>query len=307
VRPSELIPQLASPADRRALGADDAFLLIVRGLFKKVVLASFLATALADGVFARPEEYTALEALVGVYAFAAQLYCDFSGYSDIAIGSASLLGFRIPENFNRPYAAQTVTEFWSRWHITLTRWLRDFLFTPLARRSSRSTAATCGIVLVVMLAAGLWHGAAWTFVAFGAIHGLALAGERYARERGRRRGTRHRRASRGRRIVGQLLTFHVVCLGWVFFRSESLAQAGNVLARIGSGWRVAAAGVAPLTAVTIVAVLAAQHLPARFGEAARRGFGRATLAGQAAALATALMVIDVLGPPGVPPFVYFRF
>lgn len=306
VRPSELVPQLALPGDSRAVDSDTAFWLIIRGLAKKIVVASYLASTIADPVFVSPQRHSALVVLVGIYAFAIQLYCDFSGYTDIAIGCALLLGFRIPQNFDDPYRARSVTEFWERWHMTLSRWLRDFLFMPLARRSRRTTAAVCRNLVIVMAVAGLWHGAGTTFLAFGLVHGVALAAERAARERRRRLG-RPAPARTGVRALGrQVLTFHVVCLGWVFFRAESMAGAGRVLARLTSG-----AGdltpLTPLVGAAIVAVLVAQHLPPAVVAAGRRAIPRLGAAGQVVVLATALVVIDVLGPAGVPPFLYFRF
>jgi D-alanyl-lipoteichoic acid acyltransferase DltB (MBOAT superfamily) len=305
-RASELLPQLRErPAAR--IDADEAFLLITRGLFKKIVLSSFLATAIADDVFASPGSHSAPEVLGGVYGYAAQLYVDFSGYSDMAIGCALLLGIRLPRNFDAPYAAQSVTEFWTRWHMTLSRWLRDFLFTPLALHSRRTTVATCRTIVVVMLVAGLWHGAAWTFVAFGAVHGIAMAVERALREH-RRRSPRPAAVDTAARRVGrQVLTFHVVCLGWVFFRADSIDGAGDVLARLVTGWGAAAPAITPLLVVTLVAVLAVQHVSRRSLEriaALGRRLGPVT---QVVLLASALVVTDVLGPEGVAPFLYFGF
>jgi D-alanyl-lipoteichoic acid acyltransferase DltB (MBOAT superfamily) len=306
VRPSELVPQLTVPGDHRAVDSDAAFWLIIRGLAKKVVIASYLASTIADPVFASPQRHGALVVLIGIYAFAIQLYCDFSGYSDIAIGCALLLGFRIPQNFNDPYRARSVTEFWERWHITLSRWLRDFVFMPLARRSRRTTAAVCRNLVIVMVLAGLWHGAGTTFLAFGLVHGIALAVERAARERRRHLG-RPAPARTGLRALGhQVLTFHVVCLGWVFFRAESMAGAGQVLGRLASG-AGSLTPLTPLVGVAIAAVLAAQHLPPAVAAAGRRAIPRLGGIGQVVALAIALVVIDVLGPAGIPPFLYFRF
>jgi alginate O-acetyltransferase complex protein AlgI len=304
-RASELLPQLRE-APERSIEAPRAFTLIVRGLFKKMVLASFLATALADDVFARPGAHTGPEVLLGVYAYAAQLYLDFSGYTDIAIGCALLLGLRLPENFNAPYASATVTEFWTRWHMTLTRWLRDFVFTPLALRSKRTTAATCRNIVIVMLLAGLWHGAAWTFVAFGLVHGVAMAAERVIRQRRRRLGRPPVRQGTAAHVLGVLITFNIVCLGWVFFRADSVAAAVDLLARLGTGWWVAPA-VELLALAVVASVLLVQQLPRRTldrfdGAVASLGTVPAVLA-----LALGLLVVDVFGPEGVPPFLYFGF
>jgi alginate O-acetyltransferase complex protein AlgI len=305
-RASELVPQLTRPGDRSSIEVDAAVWLVLRGLAKKVVVASYLATAFGDDVFAEPGSHSSVDVLAAIYAYAAQLYADFSGYTDIAIGVALLLGFTLPPNFDAPYTARTVTEFWSRWHITLTRWFRDFVFVPLARRRRPTTAATCLTLLVVMLLSGLWHGAAWTFVAFGAVHGVALAAERWARERRRSAGL-PAPARTGIRAAGRRLrTFHVVCLGWVFFRSESLADAGAVLARLVTGWGQPST-VPLLLVVTIAAVIGSQYVPADLATRARARTARLGPVPQAALAAGALTLIDVLGPAGVPPFLYFRF
>src|SRR5690606_30452204 len=144
--------------DPRAIPAIRAFGLILAGLFKKVVIANALGTTLVDPVFATPEAHGGLETLVAVYAYAVQIYADFSGYTDIAIGVALLLGFSFPQNFDAPYAALSLRDFWRRWHMTLSRWLRDYLYIPLGG-SSGGTVATMGALFATMVLGGLWHGA----------------------------------------------------------------------------------------------------------------------------------------------------
>ncbi len=309
VRAREFLPQLATRAGQ-VLDTGRAFGLITAGLFKKVVVASFLASAIVDEVFANPSAYSSGEILVAVYGYAAQIYTDFSGYTDIAIGCAMLLGFTFPDNFNRPYAATTLRDFWRRWHMTLSRWLRDYLYIPLGG-SAHGRARTYRNLMLTMLLGGLWHGAAWTFVAWGALHGGWLALERYLEERRQARPAPRRPGLaplepwwiETRRW---LVTFHVVCLGWVFFRADSFDVATTMLTRLAT-----APGPAPLVTVpvlaVIVATIAVQFLPEGTGEAIQAQFSRLPLAGQALALAGALVVIDALGPPGVAPFIYFQF
>jgi hypothetical protein len=190
--------------------------------------------------------------------------------------------------------------------MTLSRWLRDFLFTPLARHSRRSTLATCRNLLIVMLIAGLWHGAAWTFIVFGAVHGTAMAVERAVREHRRNHGRAPLAPGRTHRVLRQVLTFHVVCLGWVFFRAESIDGAVAVLRALGNGWQLTG----PLTLLlggVLLAVLLAQALPevARQRLTARvASLGAVPLA---VLLAVALLATDVFGPEGVPPFLYGGF
>jgi D-alanyl-lipoteichoic acid acyltransferase DltB (MBOAT superfamily) len=270
------------------------------------VLASYLATAIVDDVFAVPSQYSGAVVLVGVYAYAAQLYLDFSGYTDMAIGLALLLGFRLPPNFDRPYVSETVTEFWTRWHMTLTRWLRDFLFTPLVLHSRRTTAATCRNLLLVMLVAGLWHGAAWTFVVFGAVHGTAMAVERALREHRRRHGRPPLPGGRAHQLVRQVATFNVVCLGWVFFRSESLASALDVLEALGNGWDPTGVLTLLLGGV-LLGVLIAQGLPSALRARMTTRIASLPAIPLTVLLAVALVATDIFGPEGVPPFLYGGF
>ena len=192
VRASELLPQLESPRDPRRVDSGRAFLLILSGLFLKVVIANHLATAIVDDVFAAPEAHSSLEVLVGVYAYAVQIFADFCGYTNIAIGVALLLGFRFPQNFASPYTAVSLQDFWRRWHMTLSRWLRDYLYIPLGG-SRKGRLVTYRNLMITMLLGGLWHGAAWTFVIWGGIHGVGLACQRFVRDRRAARASPSRR------------------------------------------------------------------------------------------------------------------
>ncbi|HUP73023.1 MAG TPA: MBOAT family O-acyltransferase [Acidimicrobiales bacterium] len=303
-RVSELVPQLdVVPVCTDHSGAT---LLILRGLFKKVVVASFLAATIVEDAFATPTQFSGPELLFALYAFGALVYVDFSGYTDMARGLASLLGFHLPENFDAPYRASTVQEFWTRWHMTLTRWLRDFLFTPLGLRFGRRRHMTLAIPIIVMLIAGLWHGAAWTFVAFGGIHGLALAVERWQRERRRRLGLGRPPHSTWRRIGRYVVTLHVITLGWLFFRAESFGSAWTILDRIATAPGGVDA-VSLLAFLTVVAVFAVQFLPAAWTNDLRDTAIHLGPVPQVIGAAFALSAIDILGPPGVSPFIYFQF
>jgi D-alanyl-lipoteichoic acid acyltransferase DltB (MBOAT superfamily) len=306
-RAAEFMPQLrAEPAALR-VSLGPAYTRIARGLLKKLVIASFLGTAVTDQVFADPNGYSSLVVLVAVYAYAAMIYADFSGYTDMAIGLASLLGFTLPENFNRPYAATSIQDFWSRWHMTLSRWLRDYLFAPLVGRGTASRLRVYAGLIAVMLLAGLWHGAAWGFVVFGGVHGVAMAVERFRRDVRRAAGARPRPQTRVSRALQRVITFHVVCLGWVFFASGSVGGGMAVLGALATNWSLATTTVTPLLLLVIAGVMALQFVPA--------GVGRklATLAGQASApqaglaLAASLVVVLSLAPDTVPAFIYFRF
>src|SRR6478735_3971803 len=213
VRAADLVPQLQETPKLNRGMVSMGLLLIVWGLFKKAVIASELATRFVDPVFANPADHSALDLVLAAYGYAVQIYCDFSAYSDMAIGIAALLGYRFPRNFDQPYRAASLQEFWRRWHISLSAWLRDYLYIDALGGKTRVYRN----LILTMLLGGLWHGAAWTFVIWGALHGTALAAER---------AWSHSRWSglvaipRWGAIV---LTFHVVTLGWIFFRAASFA------------------------------------------------------------------------------------
>ncbi len=182
VRASEFMPQLRRPARPDAVDATRAARLIARGLVKKVIIANVIAQVVADPVFGSPGAYGNFDILVAVYGYAVQIYADFSGYTDIAIGTALLLGIRFPQNFDRPYTATSLQDFWRRWHMTLSRWLRDYLYIPLGgnRHGDRATYRN---LMLTMLLGGLWHGASWNFVIWGGLHGVGLAAERWVDQR----------------------------------------------------------------------------------------------------------------------------
>ena len=300
VRGSELLPQVRADALRsgeRAVDSGRAAWLIMAGLAKKVVISSFLARAIVDPVFALPGKHSGLEVLVAVYAYAIQIYADFSGYTDIAIGVALLLGFRFPENFDAPYAATSMQDFWRRWHITLSRWLRDYLYIPLGgNREGRW--ATIRNIMLTMAIGGLWHGAAWTFVAWGLFHGLAQSV-----------GMLRRQSDRASRSVSpwisRLGTFHLVCLGWLLFRAESFGSAMKLMSRLGHPGR--APLVTPLVLAVIAGSLTAQYIPRDAARRAQERLASWGVAAQAGALAATLYAITLLAPAGVAPFIYYRF
>ena len=177
VRAKIFLDQTIRRSDPKDIRLGMSVFLIVGGLFKKVIVANYLSTDFVDGVFRAPTEYSRLDLLLGMYAYALQIYCDFSAYTDIAIGIANLLGYQFPQNFNQPYRASSVQDFWRRWHITLSNWLRDYLYIPLGGNRD-GTWLTYRNILITMLLGGLWHGASWNFVIWGGLHGVALVIER---------------------------------------------------------------------------------------------------------------------------------
>jgi D-alanyl-lipoteichoic acid acyltransferase DltB (MBOAT superfamily) len=305
VRPSELIPQIETPRNPRRVDTSRAFYLIATGLFKKVVIANYLASSIVDQVFAAPGQHSSLEILIAVYAYAVQIYADFSGYTDIAIGIALLLGFQFPQNFDSPYAAVSVQDFWRRWHMTLSRWLRDYVYIPLGGNRGTSLATYRNLMLT-MLIGGLWHGAAWTFVVWGGLHGSALAWERW--RRARRAPEDAARRATGRSVwVARIVTFHFVCFAWIFFRSDSFGAAWDMIEGLFTNWGEPSPLVTTGVLLAIAVGIGSQYLPARVPRLVMARFSRLPVLGQATVLALALMLTSVLGPEGVAPFIYFQF
>ena len=304
VRPGELIPQLDVPRDPRRVDTSRAFYLIATGLFKKVVIANYLASHIVDQVFGAPGQHSSLEILIGIYAYAVQIYADFSGYTDIAIGLALLLGFKFPQNFDSPYAAVSLQDFWRRWHMTLSRWLRDYLYIPLGG-NRKGTIVTYRNLMLTMLIGGLWHGAGWTFIVWGGIHGVGLVVEHWRKQPAR---ATSRLPTRGGGASSRaLITFNIVCVAWVFFRADSFATAWDMLTGLFTGWGQASPLVTGGVLLAIAVGIGSQYLPARFPYAVMDRFGRLPVLGQAVVLAFALMLTNTMGPEGVAPFIYFRF
>jgi alginate O-acetyltransferase complex protein AlgI len=305
VRGDELLPQIRKRRDPRQVDFTRGAWLVASGLTKKVVISSYLATAIVDPVFGAPRDHSSLEILFAIYGYAVQIYADFSGYSDIAIGCALLLGFRFPENFDAPYSARSLQDFWRRWHMTLSRWLRDYLYVPLGGNRG-SELAVARNVMVTMLLGGLWHGAAWTFVAWGGIHGVGQVIGRIRRNRRVRRGLEPLASSPWRVALQRLGTFHVVCLGWVFFRADSFRTAATLLERLFTAFGPAPL-VTPLVAFAITFGIATQYVPRGAVERIQAACSRLSMLLQGALAGLVLLVVSVLGPAGVAPFIYYRF
>ena len=337
VRATEFIPQLATPRSPRNIPAAPALFLIAGGLFKKVVLADFLAVNLVDPVFGSPQAFGAVDTGMAILGYAAQIYCDFSGYTDIAIGLAMLLGFWFPQNFDQPYRALSLQEFWHRWHMTLSRWLRDYLYIPLggSRKGPRRTYIN---LMLTMILGGLWHGAALTFVIWGALHGSGLAFERWVRQRAAalrsepavdlreepspagadvtRTMVMVKPVTRLDAVVTRqypkavlwLATFAFVCFAWVFFRSPDVSTAFTVLSRLVVGWTTAATLVTPAVLVVLLVAFSTQVTPPRVWDRLAVLFSRLPFWAQGVLFGVFLVVIDTLvGQQGVAPFIYFQF
>lgn len=296
VRASDFLPQLEAGARRPAHDVAAALGRIGGGVVKKVVLADTLGS-FVDPVFAAPGDFGAFDVLIAVYAYAYQIYFDFSGYSDIAIGLAALFGFRIPENFDRPYLAMNPREFWQRWHISLSTWLRDYLYVSLGG-NRRGPARTYLNLLITMLLGGLWHGAAWNFVIWGGFHGAWLWVHRWWSER-----RPAREGGMALQVSKRVATFHGVCAAWVFFRAADFEAALTLFARL-ADWAALDPRV-PVTAVVALGLALAIHVTGD-SEALRRRWRQLPPTVQGAGLA-AVMVLAFLFSPATTRFIYFQF
>lgn len=232
-RAAALIPQLRVFENLDYANAVEGLRRMLWGFFKKVVVADRLAV-IVNTVYAAPEDFSGPALALATIAFAFQIYCDFSGYSDIALGVAQLFGVRLMENFRQPYFAQSLGDFWGRWHISLSTWFRDYLYVPLG--GNRVTRARNAVnLLVVFLVSGLWHGAAWNYVLWGLVHGVGIVLERFVMPRSWLHG-----ATRPGRLGRILLTFLLVNVAWIFFRARSLDDAVAVFSGLPIGWTLLA-------------------------------------------------------------------
>jgi alginate O-acetyltransferase complex protein AlgI len=298
VRASHLVPQFERVPEMTRGMAAMGISLIVWGLFKKAVIASELATGLVDPVFFDPSAHGSLDLAAAAYGYAVQIYCDFSAYSDMAIGIAALLGYRFPHNFNQPYRAASLQDFWRRWHISLSSWLRDYLYVSLGG-SRHGLARLCVSLTATMLLGGLWHGASWNFVVWGALHGTILVAERLWRE------YRPRTWRPLPTWIATIVTFHIVLLGWIFFRAASFADALAFLAGLSRSG--ASAVLTPMLLGLILLGMTFHFMPRftiqRVGMRLRAL--PAPLVGAGAGFL--ILVVDAMRPEGVAPFIYYQF
>lgn len=310
-RSRDLLPQIEAEPPKQVPEPSLAVSLIASGLFKKVVLATFLQTHLVDDIFAAPENYGALELLVAAYGYTIQIYCDFSGYTDMARGLGLLLGFHLPENFNQPYRSRSLAEFWRRWHMTFGNWLRDYIYFPLGggRRSPLRVYLNLMITLVV---AGFWHGAHWKYVLWGGIHGSGLVAYKIVQD------TRRRLGQDPKTLVfpwwwhalAWAWTFHLVVFARILFRTAGMDVAGSYYLGLVTGpftGDLLGRGVEWLVLLLIVLGLGLNF----FGQHLRRWF---IAAHEAVPWPVRPLVWVGLGvlllalqPDDVAPFLYFQF
>jgi alginate O-acetyltransferase complex protein AlgI len=305
VRARDFLPQI-----RRRKRWDPARLQLgtqyfLMGLFKKLAIADRMAQ-FADPVFANPEPYGTGAVWLAVIAYALQIYCDFSGYTDMALGAAHLLGFKLAQNFNMPYLAANVSEFWRRWHISLSSWLRDYLFIPLggSRGTRRQTNRN---LLITMTLGGLWHGASWTFVFWGLLHGIYLIVHRGFQDVCQTRPRlQHLVQTAPGRVLATALTLLCVCVGWVFFRSVSFNSAATVLRRLAWPHGGLAAPLQPRGLWYTVAVVALCHFLAQ-SKVGTKMAAHVPAPVRGLAYGGVLTLTLLIAPHASKVFIYFQF
>jgi D-alanyl-lipoteichoic acid acyltransferase DltB (MBOAT superfamily) len=304
IRPKDMLPQLRRDPELDPVKGSEGLFLVAIGLLKKVVIADWLALNHVDRVFSNPSWFSAPECIAAVYGYALQIYCDFSGYTDVAIGTSLLLGVQLPKNFDSPYKSRDLQEFWRRWHISLSSWLRDYLYIPLGGNRG-GEGATYRNLMITMVLGGLWHGASWNFVIWGAMHGGALAVTRVW-QRSRKAAGKDKDGPFWVEALKGIGTFHYVCLTWIFFRAEGFGNAFAMLRQIArGGWQGAnlTSGIVLVIALGLVAHL----VPERTFERARAGFVALPAPVQGACLFLVALVLREVSTSQVVPFVYFQF
>jgi D-alanyl-lipoteichoic acid acyltransferase DltB (MBOAT superfamily) len=301
VRAASFLPQLERPPNPNRVFVGLGVMLILWGVFKKAVVANWLAVLLVDQAFRDPSAYGTVDLLAAVYGYAVQIYCDFSAYSDIAIGVAALLGYRFQRNFNQPYRAETLADFWRRWHMSLSSWLRDYLYVPLGG-NRRGRIRTYVNLLLTMVLGGIWHGAAWKFVIWGALHGGMLAVERMFSGAAQSTGVR----PPWRRALAILFIFHFVCLCWIFFRADDATRAFGYIAGL-ANWSQPATLLTPFVGLLITFGLLIQLTPADMLERLDRLYHRIPTWAVGVLAGLALLLMEIIGGDSSAAFIYFQF
>lgn len=305
LRARQFLPQLREKTTLTNELGGQALFLIIFGLLKKIAIADYLSTNFVDRVFDFPERFSSLEVLMAIYGYALQIYMDFSGYSDIAIGSALLLGFTLPLNFNLPYRSRDLTEFWRRWHISLSTWLRDYVFFSITGARVRSVALLYIGLAATMLIGGLWHGATWTFVFWGLLHGIGLVVVRIW-ETLRKKYSFLSFNGTWWQVISVLLTFHFVCFTWIFFKAETLNQALAILHQL-TKFSFDHSNLAWPIAVLIILGLASHWLPENIWGKLEQGFISMPAPVQASVIFLVSIGLYYVASSDVVPFIYAQF
>ena len=304
VRARDFIPQLYQPTfiTKEMLGR--GIFLIAIGLFKKAVISDYISINFVDRIFDNPSLYTGLENLFGVYAYALQIYCDFSGYSDMAIGIALLLGFRYNINFDSPYQSASITEFWRRWHISLSTWLRDYLYISLGGNRKGKIRTYINLMLTMLLG-GLWHGASFRYVLWGGLHGIGLAFDKFINSLFKIK------KNMLTRVLGVIITFHFVCFCWIFFRAGDMQIAGQVISQIFTKFspQIFTSFVSGYAAVVFLMVLGfvLHFVPKSIEKKSEEFVTNLPLFAKVMLLVVTIIIVIQVKSSEIQPFIYFQF
>lgn len=306
IRAKDFLPQMHKKLSLTKEDAGAAIFLIVIGLIKKAVISDYISTNFVDRIFDSPMSYTSFENLMAVYGYTLQIFCDFSGYSDMAIGLSLLMGFKIPPNFLTPYKSQSITEFWRRWHISLSSWLRDYLYISLGG-NRKGKIRTYVNLFLTMLIGGLWHGASWKFVIWGGIHGLLLAIERYMKQWIPLSSDKF-----FPRLIRILITFHLVAFCWIFFRAKDFDLANQVISQVGAlnfdlnAWGTVISSYRNVFLMILIGYIM-HFLPEKFVSSVRRGFIAMPMVCKAVIVGLSFWLVYATMSSGPQPFIYFQF
>ncbi|MCF8242074.1 MAG: MBOAT family protein [Melioribacteraceae bacterium] len=305
VRASDFLPQIHKEPFITKEDIGKSIFLIVSGLFKKAVLADYISINFVDRVFEIPGRFTGVENLLAIYGYGLQIYCDFSGYSDMAIGLALMLGFRLPTNFDSPYQSASITEFWRRWHISLSSWLKDYLYIFGLGGNRKGNVRTYINLMLTMLLGGLWHGASWKFVFWGGLHGGFLAFEKMFNI------PKWVNKNKLTRIVGIIITFHLVSFCWIFFRAQSFELGWGMLDQIFNNFQPAVffqfvEGYSVVFVMIIIGYIL-HYIPRNIELRTSDYVGKMPLLGKVMLLVVIIWIVAQAKTADIQPFIYFQF
>ncbi|MBI9054099.1 MAG: MBOAT family protein [Bacteroidales bacterium] len=313
VRAAEFIPQLYQKYKLTRQEFGHAIFLILNGLVKKILISDYISINFVDRVFDSPLSFTGFENLMAVYGYSIQIYCDFSGYTDIAIGIALLLGFRLPVNFNSPYKAMNITDFWRRWHISLSSWLRDYLYIPLGGNKKGKTRMYINL-MITMLLGGLWHGASLRFVIWGGIHGIGLVIHKLWVKMNLSLSKRYSARSSKNilyRFISVFTTFHLVTFAWIFFRAESMGDALGLIKQIFTNFQLELIPIMissySKTFIIIAIGFLIHWLPSTFKENYRGWFIKLHIIFKLLIVIVVVFILFQAKSAEIQPFIYFQF
>lgn len=308
VRASDFIPQIYRRFELSQYEFGHAVWLILVGLTKKILISDYISINFVDRVFDSPLVYSGLENLLAVYGYTIQIYCDFSGYTDIAIGVALLMGFRLNRNFDSPYQSANITEFWRRWHISLSSWLRDYLYIPLGGNRHGKARAYLN-QLITMLLGGLWHGAHLRFIIWGALHGMALAAHKFYTDIFKI--DRKKPVTTLQRLAGGFITLHFVAFCWIFFRAADMEIVGQVLSQIAFSFKPELAGQIfssyKVVLLMILVTFLIHWIPRSSKDKLLHYFVITPMPLKAVVAALVVLVLYQVKTAELQPFIYFQF